>query len=177
MSSGTVAVLGAHATVDNMYIYIYIYPPHPRLRGEPGVLRSRCKFLQDLEGQAGTLHCRMRTPIRFTFFFKNRTKTEPPKNQPKVWKWVPQGPPNGAQNRQNLQKCNLRERSKAGTKNNIQKWDFRVCAGGWNVAKVCECCQKHTFQGWPQGRQIVSQMPPKRRLLRATLASKGTKML
>jgi hypothetical protein len=67
-----------------IYIYIYIYPPHPRLRGEPGVLRPVCKFLQDLEGQAGTIHCRMRTPSRFTFFFKIEPKTEPPKNQPKL---------------------------------------------------------------------------------------------
>ena len=37
--------------------------------------------------------------------------------------------------------------------------------------------KKHTFQGWPQGRQIVSKMYPTRLVLGATLAAKLTKML
>jgi hypothetical protein len=120
MSSGTVAVLGAHATVD-IYIYIYIYPPHPRLRGEPGVLKSVCKFLLDLEGLYGVCLCRRLPYYRHPFW-------HPKLHTPQISQKFRNGLPKGPQTEPKIVKINKNvdpeTNPKAGTKNITQKVRF-----------------------------------------------------
>ena len=176
MPSGTVAVLGAHATVDNVYIR-----RTPACGGMPGVLKyfaGPCWILKVPLGHS-TVACGPSLPQkRRMFCSKIRLKTEPPKNQPKVSKRSPQGSQNGARNRQNPQKCRPRERSLSRYQK--QHPTSEILEPIWEAGTKLKCVsvvKKHTFQGWRQGRQIVTKMSPKRLLLGGTFASRCTKML
>jgi len=139
-----------------MYIYIYISAAPPK--GEQSVLKPRCRILR--APWAPTLPPAL--PNRVEVFAPNfDEKLNPHTNQPKVPKWSPHGPPDGDHNRENPQKCRLGDLSPA--------WQ----SGTW--LKCMRVVKQHTYQRWPKGRPQISEMPPKRHVLGATLAPNSQK--
>jgi hypothetical protein len=85
--------------------------------------------LQDLEGQAGTIHCRMRTPIRFTFSSKLDQKRNHQKISPSSQNGLPRGPQMEPEIIKICKNVVLDRPPTAGTKNNTQKVRFGSLRG------------------------------------------------